>query len=111
MKTLQEIEDLYKNQGYRGDNLRKILLKDKEWLKLYKERQQKLTKSTEQKKYVISINEDYEILKKVKQLEKNKLTKQDKFLVWLIKTQLEFDWREYLVQTLNKILNKYKKIN
>ena len=36
--SLQEIEDFYKNRGYRGNKLRKILAKDKEWAKLYKER-------------------------------------------------------------------------
>ncbi len=112
-KSLQEIEDFYKNQGYRGNKLRKILAKDKEWLRLYKERLQKLTKrfhltKIEQRKYVMSTNEDYEILKKIKQLEKIKLTKEDKILVCLIKTQLEFDWRKYLIQTLNQLLKKYQ---
>lgn len=115
-KSLQEIEDFYKNQGYKGDKLRKILAKDKEWIKLYKERQKRLTKSfpltkTEQRNYVMSTNEDYEILRKVKQLEKLKLTKEEKFLVWLIKTQLEFEWRKYLIQALNKILRKYSKVS
>ena len=112
-KSLQEIEDFYKNRGYRGGKLRKILTKDKKWLRLYRERLQKLTKrfpltKTEQRKYVMSTNEDYEILKKIKQLEKLKLTKEDKILVWLIKTQLEFDWRKYLVQALNQLLKKYQ---
>lgn len=110
--SLQEIEDFYKNQGYRGDRLRKILTKDKEWFKLYKKSQQKLTKSfpltkTEQRKYLMSTNEDYEILKKVKQLEKLKLTKDEKSLIWLIKTQLEFDWRKYLIQTLNQLVKNH----
>lgn len=112
-KSLQEIEDFYKNQGYTGDKLRKILAKDKEWLSLVNERKQKLTKKisltkAEQKKYVMSTDEDYEILGKIKQLEKMKLTKEEKFLVKLIKTQLEHDWRKPLIQTLNKILRKYK---
>lgn len=68
----------------------------------------KLTK-TEQRKYVMSTNEDYEILKKIKQLEKLKLTKEEKMLIWLIKTQLESKWRRYLLQTLNKLLKKYQK--
>ena len=67
-----------------------------------------LTK-TEQRKYVMSTNEDYEILQKVKKLEKLKLTKEEKILVWLIKTQLEPKWRKYLLQTLNKLLKKYQK--
>lgn len=65
-----------------------------------------LTK-TEQRKYVMPTNEDYEILKKVKQLEKLKLTKEDKKLVSLIKTQLESDWRKYLIQTLNQLIRKH----
>ena len=114
IKSLQEIEDFYKNRGYRGNKLRIILTKDKDWVKLHKYRQQKLTKSfsltkTEQRKYVMSTNEDYEILDKVKQLEKLKLTKEDKLLAWLIKTQLEFDWRKYLIQTLNELSKKYLK--
>jgi len=63
----------------------------------------------EQKKYVMSIKEDYEILRKVKQLENRslKLSKQDNHLVHLIKTQLESDWRKYLIQVLNQLLRKY----
>ena len=67
-----------------------------------------LTK-TEQRKYVMSTNEDYEILQKVKKLEKLKLTKEEKILVWLIKTQLEPKWRKYLLQTLNNLFKKYQK--
>ena len=46
MKSLQEIEDFYKNQCYSGNKLRKILAKDKQWVELYKERQQNLTKNS-----------------------------------------------------------------
>ena len=67
-----------------------------------------LTK-TEQRKYVMSTNEDYEILKKVKQLQKLTLAKEEKILLWLIKTQLEPKWRKYLLQTLNKLCKKYQK--
>ncbi|MBI2545772.1 hypothetical protein HYV81_01185 [Candidatus Woesearchaeota archaeon] len=61
----------------------------------------------EQKKYVISTNKDYEILSKVKHLEILNISKQDKSLVLLIKTQLESDWRKYLIQALNQLLRKY----
>jgi len=113
-KSLQRIEDFYISQGYKGDELRKILLKDKDYLKLLKERKQKLTKKisvtkAEEKKYVLSTDEDYEILGKVKQLEKMKLTKEEKFLVKFIKTQLEHGWRKSLIKELDKILLKYKK--
>ena len=33
-KSLQQIEDFYKNPGYRGNKLRKVLSKDKEGVKL-----------------------------------------------------------------------------
>ena len=111
-KSLQEIEDFYKNQGYVGDTLRKVLEKDKEWQRLVKERKQKLNKkfpltNLEKKKYVMSTDGDYEILSKIKQLERLKLTKEEKFLVKFIRTQLEHDWRKPLIQTLDKILRKY----
>jgi len=113
-KSLQEIEDYYKNKSYGENKLKKVLSKDKEWVRLYKKRKQKLTKSfpltkTEQRKYVMSTNKDYEILKKIKQLKKLKLTKKDKVLIDLIKTQLEYEWRKYLIQILNLLLKRYSK--
>ena len=111
--SLQNIEDFYKSKGYSGKDLRKILEKDKTWSKLVKVRKQKLTRNfhltqAENKKYVMSTNEDFDILLKVKQLEKIKLTKEEKTIVKLVKIQLEHDWRKSLIQTLNKILRKYK---
>ena len=113
-KSLQRIEDFYMSRGYKGDELRKILLKDKDYQKLIKERKQKLTQKvfltkTEEKKYVMSINEDYEILSKVKQLEKLNLNKEEKFLIKFIRTQLEHDWRKWLIKELDKILLKHKR--
>ena len=69
-------------------------------------KQIKLTK-TERKKYPLPEERDYEILFKCKQLEKKKLTKEDKLLVKLIKTQLEDDWRFPLLKKLNHFLKKY----
>ncbi len=65
----------------------------------------KLTPS-EKKKYVLPTDTDYEILDKCKKLEKMKLTKEERFLVKLIKTQLEADWRKPLLKVLNKLLKK-----
>ncbi len=114
LSKLQEIEDHYVSLDYIGARLRKVLTKDKEYQKLLKERKQKLTKqfkitSAEKKKYVLLTDTDFEILGKCKQLEKVKLNKDDKFLVEIIKTQLEADWRKYLLKTLNKLMKKYKK--
>ena len=113
-KSLQRIEDFYMTQGYKGDELRKILSKDKDYQKLLQERKQKLTKKIsltkiEGKKYVMSIDQDYEILSKVKQLERLKINKEEKFLIKFIRTQLEHDWRKWLIKELDKILLKYKR--
>ena len=114
-KSLQEIEDSYRNSGYSGRKLQKVLARDKEYQKLLKERRQKLTKkfkfkvtSSEKKKYVLSTDADFEILAKCKKLEKVKMKKEDKFLVKLIRTQLELEWRKYLVKTLDQLLKSYK---
>ncbi|EKD79156.1 MAG: hypothetical protein ACD_41C00152G0007 [uncultured bacterium] len=69
--------------------------------------QKSLTK-TETKKYVLSTAKDYEILAKVKQLEKLNLNKDNKLLIKLIKSQLEQDWRKSLMRELDKLLHKYK---
>jgi len=37
-KSLQQIQDYYENLGYKGDKLRKVLDKDKEYQKIIKER-------------------------------------------------------------------------
>ncbi|MBI2232822.1 MAG: hypothetical protein HYU56_02795 [Candidatus Aenigmarchaeota archaeon] len=110
-RSLQEIEDYYKKQDYVGEKLRKKVIEDKQYQKLLKERQKQLTKrfpltKTEKLKYVMSTNQDYEILEKVKQLEKLKLSKQEEILVKLMKTQLEYGWRKYLIQELNKLMKK-----
>jgi len=67
----------------------------------------KLTEN-ERKKYPLPEEEDYEILFKCKQLEKMKLTKEDKLLVELIKSQLEIDWHKPLIKKLNQLLKKYQ---
>ncbi|PIN79420.1 hypothetical protein COV16_04310 [Candidatus Woesearchaeota archaeon CG10_big_fil_rev_8_21_14_0_10_34_8] len=66
----------------------------------------KLTK-LEKNIYVMSHKRDYEILLLIKQIEKQKLTKQDKSLIRLIKTQLKKDWRTPLIKELNKLLRRY----
>lgn len=81
-------------------------MKNYRTLKLTK--QLKIT-SSEKKKYVLSKDADYEILDKCKRLEKLKLTKEEKFLVKLIKTQLEKDWRKPLLKMLKQYFKKYKR--
>ncbi len=60
------------------------------------------------KKYVLKTKRDLEILNLCRKLEKSKLSKNDKDLVKLIKTQLEKDWRKYLIIKLEKLAKKYK---
>ena len=62
---------------------------------------------TEKKKYLMVNEKDYEILSKIRELEKLKLTKEDRVLVSFIRTQLENDWRKPLIRTLDKLLRKY----
>jgi len=60
-------------------------------------------------KYVLKTKRDSKILNLCNKLLKNRLSKSDKDLVLLIKTQLETDWRKYLLIRLDKLLHKYKK--
>ena len=61
----------------------------------------------EKKKYVLPQDRDYLILGLCKKLEKIKLSKEDRAQVIFIKTQLENDWRKYLIQKLNRLIKKY----
>ncbi|MEW6295177.1 MAG: hypothetical protein AB1467_02675 [Candidatus Diapherotrites archaeon] len=115
-KSLQQIEDRYFSLGYKGESLIKILEKDKTYQKLLKERKQKLTKNfkvspIEKRKYVLSLDKDFEILGKCKKLEKIKLSKEDRSLIKFIKTQLERDWRKSLIKKINQLLKKYERKN
>lgn len=63
--------------------------------------------SSDKRKYVLPEERDFEILDKCKRLEKINLTKEDKYLVNFIKTQLIDDWRKPLLKELNLLLKKY----
>ena len=60
-------------------------------------------------KYILNTKRNIQILKLCKKLEKAKLSKNDKALVTLVKTQLEKDWRKHLLIKLNKLVHKYDK--
>ena len=60
------------------------------------------------KKYILKTKRDVTILNSCKRLEKLRLSKADRDLVALIRTQLERDWRKYLLAYLEKLLKKYK---
>lgn len=66
-----------------------------------------LIKPRDKKKLRMDEKRDYQILKKVYQLEKRKLTREQKELVTFLKTQLEDDWRAPLIKYLNKLLKRF----
>ena len=112
-KSLQQIQEFYEDKGYAGEQLRQALLEDAEYQEMLKERQQNLSKkyvvsSTEQRKYVLPTETDFEILQKSKKLQKLQLTKEDEALVELIQSQLETEWRKHLLEKLNDLLKKYQ---
>ena len=57
----------------------------------------------------MSTDADFEILSKIKQLEKLNLAKEERFIVGFIRTQLKHDWRKPILKELNNILRKYSK--
>ncbi|MFH1365171.1 MAG: hypothetical protein ABIH28_01135 [archaeon] len=61
------------------------------------------------KEYLIGEKRDLIIFNKIKELEKKGLNNQDKEVIKLIKTQLEKDWRKYLINYLKRLSTKYKK--
>ncbi|NTV24520.1 MAG: hypothetical protein HGA85_09250 [Nanoarchaeota archaeon] len=61
----------------------------------------------DKKKYLLPKQADYEILTLCKELEKKDLTKDERLLVKLIKTQLEKDWRRPLLKKLEQLKKKY----
>lgn len=63
----------------------------------------------EKRNYVFKEKKDFVILSKIKELEKNKLSKADIEIVKLIRTQLKDNWRSPLINYLDKLLKKYKK--
>src|SRR3989344_4925858 len=100
-RSLQEIENHFIQQGFRGKRLEAKLGKDQEYLKLLKQRKNNLksslqVKTVDRKRYVLSINEDLEILDRIYKLESKRLSEIDKKIVKLIRTQLEHDWRRPL---------------
>lgn len=67
-----------------------------------------VVKKLDGKRYEFDEERDWIIFDKVKLLEKMKLNKEDKQTLKLIKSQLENNWRKYLIMHLNKLIKKYK---
>jgi hypothetical protein len=66
------------------------------------------TTETEKKKYLLPEARDLEILLKCREIESLNINENDRNMVELIKSQLENDWRKYLLAALNQLLKKYK---
>jgi|SRR3989344_4634189 len=112
MKSLQKIEDRYISRGFRGKYLKRVLASDKKYLKLVGKRTKRLTANNvanakDKKKYVLSTDDDFEILRIVKEIEMKELSPTDKLITELIKSQLEHDWRLPLLRQLRMIQKKY----
>lgn len=111
-QSLQKIEDYYFGKGLRGDALREAMEADEAYQNILSARRKALTKKfgvTEEdaKKYVLSTDEDWEILGKIYQLEEKPLSAEDKKFVAFLRTQLEHEWRVPIVQALDNLLKRY----
>ena len=112
-KSLQAIEDFYYQKGLRGDMLRRATANDKEYMRILHERWSRLRNKfkvtpKDRTRYILSTDQDYEILGKIYTLEKKKISKHDQELVRLVRTQLEHHWRAPIAKFLNKLLKKYQ---
>lgn len=68
-----------------------------------------IIKAKDKKRYALVEKRDYQILEKIYQLEKCKLSVVDKKLVSFFRTQLYDDWRKPLLKFLDGLAKKYKK--
>lgn len=71
-ESLQKIEDYYTRKGLKGSELRKALESDKMYQKILSKRERALTKKfnitpKDKERYVLSTDEDWEILGKISQ--------------------------------------------
>ena len=94
--------------------MRKATENDEEFMQILRKRWLKLTKKfvvkpSDRKKYILSSDQDYEILGRIYELEKKKLSAKDKALINLVRTQLEHHWRTPIIKFLNRLLKKYSK--
>ena len=112
-KSLQTLIDHYTNLGLKGVQLLSALKSDKEYQARLKARMSKAAgafkvKAADRKRYVLSTDEDFEILGKIYALEQRKLSKEDKTMIRFLRTQLEHDWRAPIIKVLDELLKKYQ---
>lgn len=63
----------------------------------------------EKKNYLLSDKKNLKILLIIKEIERFRLSKQDREAIKLARTQLKKDWQTPLINSLNKLLKKYRK--
>ena len=114
-QSLDSIAEFYLGLGFRGCQLRKVLEQDHEYQQLLQARRLQLdtryintVSEAERDMYLLSVQEDFEILEKCKRIERARISAEDRLLTRLIKTQLKDDWRTDILETLNGLLNKYE---
>ncbi|MBI2022901.1 hypothetical protein HYS97_03580 [Candidatus Daviesbacteria bacterium] len=112
-EDLQRVQDYYVDRGLSGDKLREALEKDEKYQRLVRNRKNRLKSDLkisddEASKFVLSTDEDYEILGKIHQLEKLNLPDEDQELVQFIRSQLVLDWRSPIIDKLDELLKKYR---
>lgn len=112
MSTTAQIYEKYYQKGLRGNKLRQTLKRNK----AYSAAMEKARKEAVEKGFMVSRADlekyplvklfDFEILYKCRQAQKKKLSKEDKRMVKMILSQLEYDWRKPLLKEINRILKK-----
>lgn len=68
----------------------------------------KIASQEEKRKYVLSEERDYVILDKIHGLEAKNISSEDREVIKFIRTQLEKEWREPIIEFLDKLAEKYK---
>ena len=115
VKSLQQLQDYYVNQGLAGERLREALENDQKYQRFLEERKSKLQAvnqipEEDAKKYLFVTDKDYKTIGKIYELEKRSLSTADKGLVEFKRTQLELDWRSPILDKLDVLLGKYKEV-
>ncbi len=59
--------------------------------------------------FVLATDEDYEILAKLRTLERKPLSAEDRRLVRFIRSQLILEWRKPVLRQLDQLLKKHKR--
>ena len=107
-----KIYESYYKKGLRGNKLKQALKRDKAYSAAMEKSRKEAAKKgfeiskTDLEKYPLVRLIDFEILYKCRLAQKKKLSKEDKKMVKMILSQLEYDWRRPLKKEIERILKK-----